>query len=79
MALVEAVHRFALRISGGTPLPSMLKSQGLYFVSLHRGDGLTGLTSDGEAYAFISVVISFAIGTPPTWAINPCATPEASL
>ncbi len=43
-----------------------------------EGDGLSGVTSDGELYAFISVPASFAGGMPVTRARNPWAMPEAS-
>src|SRR5260370_39085779 len=41
-----------------------------------EGDGLSGVTSDGEAYAFISVP-AFVGGVPLTRAMIPWAMPEA--
>ena len=43
-----------------------------------EGDGLSGVTSDGELDAFISVPASFVGGVPLTRAMNPWAMPEAS-
>ena len=43
-----------------------------------EGDGLSGVTRDGEANAFISVPASFVGGVPLTRAMNPWAMPEAS-
>ena len=49
------------------------------FASPHaEGDGLSGVTRDGEADAFISVPAAFAGGVPLTRARNPWAMPEAS-
>jgi hypothetical protein len=44
-----------------------------------EGDGLSGVASDGESYAFISVPASFVGGVPVTRAMNPWAMPEASV
>src|SRR5438552_355319 len=43
-----------------------------------EGDGLSGVTSDGETFAFISVPASFVGGVPLTRAMIPWAMPEAS-
>jgi hypothetical protein len=43
-----------------------------------EGDGLSGVTSDGELYAFISVPAGVADGVPLTRAMIPWAMPEAS-
>ena len=42
------------------------------------GDGLSGVTSDGETFAFISVPAGVVGGVPLTRAMNPWAMPEAS-
>jgi hypothetical protein len=43
-----------------------------------EGDGLSGVTSDGETFAFISVPAGVAGGVPVTRARNPWAMPVAS-
>ena len=43
-----------------------------------EGDVLSGVTSDGELTAFISVPAAFVGGVPLTRARNPWAMPEAS-
>jgi hypothetical protein len=43
-----------------------------------EGDGLSGVTSDGETFAFISGPACFVGGVPVTRARNPWAMPEAS-
>ncbi len=43
-----------------------------------EGDGLSGVTSDGETFAFISVPAGVVGGVPLTRAMNPWAMPEAS-
>jgi hypothetical protein len=43
-----------------------------------EGDGLSGVTRDGEANAFISGPAAFVGGVPLTRARNPWAIPEAS-
>jgi hypothetical protein len=43
-----------------------------------EGDGLSGVTSDGETFAFISVPAGVVGGVPLTRAMNPWALPEAS-
>jgi hypothetical protein len=43
-----------------------------------EGDGLSGVTSDRETFAFISVPAGVAGGVPLTRARNPWAIPEAS-
>jgi hypothetical protein len=42
------------------------------------GDGLSGVTSDGETFAFISVPAGVVGGVPLTRAMIPWAMPEAS-
>src|SRR4029077_2734739 len=42
------------------------------------GDGLSGVTRDGEVNAFISGPAGFVGGVPVTRAMNPWAMPEAS-
>jgi hypothetical protein len=44
-----------------------------------EGNGLSGATSDGEAFAFISVAAGVVGGVPVTRARNPWAMPEASV
>jgi hypothetical protein len=49
------------------------------FASPHAaGDGLSGVISDGEAFAFISGPAGVVGGVPVTRAMNPWAMPEAS-
>ncbi len=43
-----------------------------------EGEGLSGVTSGGETFAFISVLAGVAGGVPLTRARNPWAIPEAS-
>jgi hypothetical protein len=43
-----------------------------------EGDGLSGVTGDRDASAFISVPAAFVGGVPVTRAMNPWAMPEAS-
>ena len=43
-----------------------------------EGDGLSGVTSDGETFGFISGPGAFVGGVPLTRAMNPWAMPEAS-
>ena len=43
-----------------------------------EGDGLSGATSDGETFGFISGPAAFVGGVPLTRAMNPWAMPEAS-
>src|SRR6266487_6309475 len=43
-----------------------------------EGDGLSGVTSERESNAFISVPAAFVGGVPLTRAMNPWAMPEAS-
>ena len=44
-----------------------------------EGDGLSGVTSDGELLAFISARASCVGGVPVTRPMNPWPMPEASL
>ena len=43
-----------------------------------EGDGSSGVTADGEWFAFISVPAALVGGVPLTRAMNPWAMPEAS-
>ena len=44
-----------------------------------EGDGLSGATSDGESFAFISIRAGVVGGVPLTRAMNPWPMPEASM
>ncbi len=79
MELQAAIHRQPESSQRPTAKGPRCSTQRAGIAPPHaEGDGLSGVTSDGETFAFISGPACFVGGVPVTRARNPWAMPEAS-
>jgi hypothetical protein len=80
LELQAAIHRQPGSSQSADRRPPDASTQRAGIAPPHaEGDGLSGVTSDRESNAFISIPASFVGGVPLTRARNPWAMPEASV